>query len=474
MTRIAPALAVLCLAAPTNADDPTWAALARNDLRGIRDLLRDNHPGPVDPENSRYREWLEDGLTRAIGRSETARSYSDYVRALRFYTNGFRDGHIGIGLEVSPEEVDWPGFVVGASADGDPEVVQAEADSGVRTGDRITGCDGRSIDDLMKDRVDPYFWNAAIPHERGQHLHHLFELNPSDSLGRLASCRFSSGDVALKWRRASREDYARTLEGAGGPRSREPRLHRVDGVWFVSTPTFAYSSDAAVRQIRALLADLGARAPELRPSRVVFDVRKNRGGNSAWGREIARVFWGSEWVSRVESGFDDTMDWRASDANIRFMASLVDRDSRAGLSEAAGHSGRALEAMTAARSQGRDLARVEDRPRPIEGPPPPNPVSGRAFLLTDHECASACLDFADLIRRLPGVTHVGLPTSADAIYIDNTYALLRTGLAGLGYSMKVHRNRVRRNNEWYEPVVRWPGGSMTDDAVVARWLASLP
>ena len=99
-------------------------------------------------------------------------------------------------------------------------------------------------------------------------------------------------------------------------------------------------------------------------------------------------------------------------------------------------------------------------------------MTGRVFLLTDGACASACLDFTDVVRRLPNVTHVGLPTSADAVYIDNTEAMLPSGLALLSYSLKVYRNRVRANNEWYEPAVRWPGGVMSDEAV-AGWIAKL-
>jgi hypothetical protein len=92
--------------------------------------------------------------------------------------------------------------------------------------------------------------------------------------------------------------------------------------------------------------------------------------------------------------------------------------------------------------------------------------------LTDGICASACLDFTDVVRRLPNVTHVGLPTSADAVYIDNTEKLLPSSLAYLSYSLKVYRNRVRANNEWYEPQVRWPGGVMSDDAITA-WIVQL-
>jgi hypothetical protein len=46
-------------------------------------------------------------------------------------------------------------------------------------------------------------------------------------------------------------------------------------------------------------------------------------------------------------------------------------------------------------------------------------------------------------------------------------------LSGIGYSMKLNRNRARKNNEWYAPKIVWPGGEMTDDAVT-KWIASLP
>jgi hypothetical protein len=464
-------LALLLLPVPpAPAQEPAWAALARTDLQAIHDLLRDNHPGPVDPENSRYREWLAAGLSATLERAAAARSFGDYERALRFYTNGFQDGHVGIGLEISPEQVEWPGFVVGPAADAAVEVTRAEAGSGVQVGDRITHCDGRSVDELMRERVDPYFWNTAIPHERGRHLHRLFHLHARDPIGRLRACRTSRGEVTLKWRRVGREEFARVEAGSRAP---APRLHRVDGVWFVSLPTFAFADDESVERIRALLARLEEKRARLRKSIVVLDVRGNHGGNSAWGRQLAGVIWGQDWVERIAAGFDRTVDWRASDANIEHMARMVEREERAGLAASAAQWGRALEAMKAARAEGRPLARVESRPRAGTGPPPPPRVSGRIFLLTDNACASACLDFADLVRRLPESSHVGLPTSADAVYIDNTYAMLPSGVAGLGYSLKVYRNRVRGNNEWYEPDVRWPGGAMTDTAV-ARWVKALP
>ena len=79
----------------------------------------------------------------------------------------------------------------------------------------------------------------------------------------------------------------------------------------------------------------------------------------------------------------------------------------------------------------------------------------RVFLLTDHACFSACLDFADVIRRVPGVVHVGLETRADAVYIDNRAQSLPSGLGWVGFSMKVYRNRLRGHNESYVPERVW-------------------
>src|SRR6185503_4105954 len=106
-------------------------------------------------------------------------------------------------------------------------------------------------------------------------------------------------------------------------------------------------------------------------------------------------------------------------------------------------------------------------------PSPPNPVTGRVYLLTDTACGSACLNFADLTLHLPGVVQIGEPTFADAVYIEVNDLPLPSGLTQLTYGMKVMRHSLRGNNQWYEPKYRWPGGEMTD-AAIAKWVKSLP
>jgi C-terminal processing protease CtpA/Prc len=102
----------------------------------------------------------------------------------------------------------------------------------------------------------------------------------------------------------------------------------VNGVWFVSVPTFNFNSEDNVKKIRDLISNLETKAPELRKSIVVFDVRGNHGGDSAWGEEIASAIWGRGWVKYIEDGFDNTVDWRASAGNIKWMEYIFDGENK--------------------------------------------------------------------------------------------------------------------------------------------------
>ena len=110
---------------------------------------------------------------------------------------------------------------------------------------------------------------------------------------------------------------------------------------------------------------------------------------------------------------------------------------------------------------------------PAEPVPKSPPAGARPILLTDNVCASACLDFADVVLRLPGAEHYGRETSADAVYIDNRAVGLPSGLGVLGFSMKVYRGRIRGNNETYRPANVWKG-DIEDTAALEKWILGDP
>jgi hypothetical protein len=468
---------LVLIAARSLAADPIaepWVLLTQRDLRAIHDILAANHPGPVDPQSDQYRRRLEDGLQAAQAQAAAAHNYSDYTRAVRRYVNGFRDGHTTARFLLSSERLSWPGFLVGRGADGKVRVLAAAEGSNAPIGAELLSCDGMTTEQLMQERLDPYYWNADIPHERWNSLPKLLQFDAGDTAGRMASCTVASGaetkSIDLHWSSASRETITRYVQQMQPP-APTLGLQKRQGIWFVSLPSFNYFGEGAAG-INALIDDVTTHAAELRAATVVFDMRGNGGGNSAWGERVATAFWGEPAVTHVTDSFDWTVDWRVSSDNIAHLNSVVERTQRDGLTEAAQSWTQARDAVVEAQKKGQSLVRVAEPPKKSKGRAPKSLVTGRVFLLTDGACASACLDFTDVVRRLPNVTHVGLPTSADAVYIDNTEAMLPSGLGLLSYSLKVYRNRVRANNEWYEPAVRWPGGVMSDDAVTA-WIVQL-
>lgn len=452
-----------------SSDPPAWAAITRQDLAAIRDILAANHPGPVDPENDTYARWLRVGFEQALKRADGATSYSDYVRALRLYTNGFRDGHIGLRLTMEPTRLLWPGFVVRHAEDGTVRVASARADAGVPHGAVLTSCDGRAIGDIAMALIAPFYWNEDIPHERQSGLPELFVRHPGDTEFRPSECRFVVNgnpiDVAIRWGTESREVVASHIALAE-PASPALGMRRLGETWIVSVPSFQYSGKSA-EEIRALIESVTSSSAEIRKGLLVLDVRGNRGGNSSWGNLLAAAIWGEEATRAVARSFDWTVDWRVSPDNIEHLTRVVQRNRGDGLESSARSWERARDQMIEAQARGESLLRIG---RPAVNPPrvPAPPESPRIFLLTDERCASACLDFADIVLRMPDVMHIGRPTSGDAVYMDNTYAALPGGLAGLSYSLKVYRNRVRSNNEWYEPHRLLPTvEGMTDETIAA-------
>jgi hypothetical protein len=453
------------------ADSSPWAEMARNDVTAVHDTLRDNHPGPPDPSNPHYRDWLGRGFAPALARAARAVSYDDYLRVLEFYTNGFSDDHVEIFPSLTERLLTWSGFIVAGSSGSDIRVVDAEPDSGVKVRDRLLSCDGKPVDELLSIRTDPYFWNAAIPHARYQEAYRLFYQGRNDPLPKPSSCEFSSGSQALKWRNTNIDELQPKLDAARGLGTRELAMRQIGAVWLISIPTFNFQTSAQVEKAKTFLSELSTRAPELRKSTVVFDVRGNAGGDSSWADDAIAAFWGREWVDYVESQFDDTIDWRASPGNIAALEQNIARTTAQGHADTAAYYATARDAMKAALARGETYARIDDHLKP-SARPSFNPVTGRVFVFTDVGCESSCLSFIDVLRRLPGVAQIGLATYADTNYIDNTAQLLPSGLGYISYSMKVYRHRARKNNEWYEPQIRWPGGEITDVSI-ADWVATL-
>ena len=461
-------------AAPKPAATPSWSALAKIDIDAIHDELKANHPAMVDttPLGKRYQQWLEDGRTRALHDAESATTGADYARVLRRYVVGFEDGHIGVSFDGLPD-AEWPGFFTREVAPGRIEVSAVGKDAPLPPGATLEQCDGRDARQLMDELVVPYRVNPGIPHQRGEMSTRLMLSFPDDTR-RPTRCRFlvdgAPHDITLQWRKTG-DDIGGIIERAAGTASAPLGMRTVDDVVFISAPSF-HLFDKDADTMRAMLERIDKERETLqRAPWIVIDVRGNGGGNSNWGDQLASVLYGEPLAASIANSFDWSIDWRATPHNAQVMRDNAASQRKNGMTDVADGSDEIAKAIDAAVAAGEPYLHRPAATKPYEKPAK-SPYAGKVFFLTDNICASACLDFADLMLRMPGVVHIGLPTSADAVYIDNYGFALPSGKARIGTSLKVYRNRVRGNNEWYTPQHAWTGGTM-DDAAIAAWVKTL-
>lgn len=458
-----------------------WTQLTRNDLAAMRQTLLANHPGPVDPANPGYRDWLERGYARAVAMADSVDSLDGMMAVLSFYTSGFHDGHLGWNPSFERSYAIWPGFVLSLRHGRfliDDVAPFAETDT-IRVGAEVLDCDGESLEDRLTARVMAF--REGIPSLEASRVRLapgvlVDGFNPW--LPRPDQCRVrpSAGadpvEAALSWRWIGKQELAPLLARAAYGKGVEAYAitHPADDVAWVTIPSFAEN----VGDHRAGLERIIEGLPAERDDRlIVFDVRGNGGGNSAWGKRVLAALFGQDYIDDVEAalGSDVYTEWRASKGNADF----IERYTLPRFEEGSGtrrYLERLVAAMRDAIANGRDLVRAEadDAEQPkTPDTVPPHPLANRVILLTDGWCASACLDFADLLLGIPGVRHAGAPTYADAVYIDNRSVPLPSGIGGFGFSMKVYRHRPRGNNQPYRPELRYPGDRW-DTRALQEWL----
>ncbi|HYC08277.1 MAG TPA: hypothetical protein VEC10_01485 [Steroidobacteraceae bacterium] len=231
-----------------------WADIAATDLKAIHQLLLDNHPGPVDPQNPRYRLWLEGGFSRALTAAASARNYFDYKRVVLAYLEGFRDGHTNIVPSIDATFYEWPGFLPAVTADGKVRVGVSE-ERGVAVGEELVSCDGTPIDALFERNVAPYYWNRDIPQDRALNMPRTLLIDAGDEHSRVRACDIAGPagvrHLELQWRSTTRARGIALRGAADGRVVPQLGLREIGGVWFLSFPSFDYQSGADVERFRA-------------------------------------------------------------------------------------------------------------------------------------------------------------------------------------------------------------------------------
>lgn len=236
--------------------------------------------------------------------------------------------------------------------------------------------------------------------------------------------------------------------GSGAPTmTRTSTLNVTDNRAWIRISSFVEQASP----IAALTTQIEAEADTLRTlDTIVFDLRGNSGGNSAFGTRIVRALWTqdvyNDWVPSSAAG----VDWRASAANAEHVHGIAQQNADRGREASAAAWRRVAESIDAAVAAGEDYARQDFSARETTRTAP-IPVTAQIIVITDRRCASACLDFMDKVRAMPNVIHVGAETSSDTQYIDVRFAALPSRTGALIIPLKVYRDRLRPPGGTYVP-----------------------
>ena len=471
--------AALLAAAPLAAQsaDTAWSDLYLRDLAEARRVIAENHPGPVDTMNHDFAHALDSAYAAAVARAPQVRDYDGFAVALQMFGNSFQDAHLNVAGRRTDGTVRDAG-VRTRYVHGTLEVVGTDAryNGRIAPGATVLDCDGVSSGVLLDQRVLSWRGRRGITADRYTHAPLLLVDFGPPSPAAPRACRFASGgdtvDVALDWRAGPRAGVLRAAAEANDFPQQRLSVRRDGDMLWVQIPTFAVRGDDIAlmeRTIETLASELRSGT---RTDLVVIDLRGNSGGSSSWGDRIAGHLFGSEWLAAAKAYLNDGTytEWRVSRDNIATLEQLVRQVEEQGNANGAAGLRVLRDSMVAAQRRGATLIANPGSVRDRSGVEKPrrSQVPYQVVAITSASCFSACLDFMDLMRAHGAATHVGQPTGVDTDYMENWGQTLPSGVAGVGYPMKVYRHRRRANNHGYIPHVAHD--DVHDTAALERWI----
>lgn len=456
-------------AAPAALSAEDWQRQARIDLAAFAEALRQNYIYAAYPDPAGWNAWFDRTLSTVEAGLPLVRDEAGYQAVLRHLAATFQDQHVYVQFDRSMQIPSrWPGFL--ARFDGATYRTVASRQAGIADGEAISACDGKPIASWiatiarlelgLPDTLEIARNTAAL---------RLFVDRATPLRPRPARCTIGGRSVALDWTPAPTSEINPVITALRGGRTAQvsTRLIGSDGAWvklgyfFPNDPAQAEAFHAAIRA-----------APSLRSKRfIVLDVRGNGGGSYNWFMAYLRGLYGQPYADHYATArLNVRAVYRLSPAYLKLDAE--DRATSRDFDEPADppyeiNKARDEKLQDEAVAAGAPIFRSMPLPRPTKAAGPPNPVKASVVVLTDHACASACINFVDELKQFPGVRQIGLSTSVDSRSGTAVDVVLPSGKATVSIAAMTRDGRLRDDNEPQLPSVRFPGDMRDEDAVEA-------
>lgn len=239
------------------------------------------------------------------------------------------------------------------------------------------------------------------------------------------------------------------------------------GIHWIHATDFTLSSSKDIASFERLLNKVRGLGEA---DAVVLDIRGNNGGKTLVGyRILSALFKHAVERKPPSEQVESKAYWRVSatarEALETYKTALSQTEGSASLTY------RLLDTLLSRMNEAASLGKtfIEQMDVPVdELAEPVSPFAGKLVLVTGQNCASACLDFVDMVLSIPGAVHVGSVTSADTRYSDIAQVSLPS-TAKMWVPLKVWKNCKRADNEPYVPKFTFDG-DLNDTAAVQAWV----
>ncbi len=468
-------LLVSC-SSPLPEQSPQWSTTTQQALQQMYRALQVDSAGGHDIHNPYFTQWLKVGYQKAKVMAQHVDSVAGYYFTLKYYAAGFHDGHVRLtynGLLA----VNWPGFTTRYQQGHFYVDAIGKTVNNIPVNAELVACNGSGIKSLFRKTVLLFNDNPdLIAAWSNQAWLLMFDFaNPFSQ--RLQVCQFRYAGKTfthpLIWQHLTPDQFKQLQNNFTTKPTLGKQVFGKHGIW-ISIPTL----DPQTAADRQALQQLVLQAKMLRQyNPIVFDVRGNGGGNSWWALQLLTHLYGQPLMQWVVRKHDHQFElWRASQANIDVIHDSYLPKAQQNFGEQSVDY-RQMQAVY----HGMQQALTEDEPfyklgdplmrATLLGPEPKNPVHSQVYFLTDGHCASSCMDFADYMHWLPGITMIGQTTYADTFYTETRFITLE-GSATLMFPMKIHVGRERGYNQPYQPRYIYQR-DMRDTVALQKWVMAL-
>lgn len=216
-----------------------------------------------------------------------------------------------------------------------------------------------------------------------------------------------------------------------------------DGVFWLRIPSFAPQNKLEQEKFACFCNQV----KQLRGAKcVVFDVRGNGGGNSAWGVSIIKSLYGEEYWRYIHATYclknPPSVAWRVTRENLEHLKNNLNFDDKQEL----------IKNVEDSLEKGLALYIEKNLCKKIP-PAKPSMFAGKSLLVTDAKCFSATLAFCEMLLLVDrSVLQVGDTTGRDNAYTEVRTVDLPSGCGRLSFPIKFHVNDGNRDR-FFVPAV---------------------